>query len=187
VRSFRAVAPVWPASGAQADYPTAALRREKSADRVQTWVLVASALALGFVLGGAAFVGVWRSTATRGDRADAARAIAARHLRDAQARSAALSTKLHRAKVELASTRRQEKHLKVKLRSAVRQASLASQQAASDRTSLLALRHRASRVTSYVASLEAYVEATPSQDLDGGYLRSQLVYLSAAARRLQTP
>ena len=187
MRSFRAVAPVWPAHGAPRDYPTAILPRKQKPDRVQTWVLVVSALVLGLVLGAAAFVGVWRSTATRGDRADAARALAARNLHDARARSAVLSTKLHRAKVQLASARRQEKHLKVELRNAVGQASVASQQAASDRTSLATIRHRASRVTSYVASLEAYIEATPSQELDSGYLRSQLVYLSSAARRLQAP
>ena len=187
MRSFRAVAPVWPAHGAPRDYPTAILPRKHKPDRAQTWVLVVSALVLGLVLGAAAFVGVWRSPATRGDRADAARALAARNLHDTRARSAVLSTKLHRAKVQLASARRQEKHLEVELRNAVQQASVASQQAASDRTSLATIRHRASRVTSYVASLEAYIEATPSQDIDSGYLRSQLVYLSSAARRLQAP
>jgi chromosome segregation ATPase len=144
-------------------------------------------LVLGLVLGAAVFVGVWRTTASRGDRADAARALADRHLHDARARSAALSKQLHRAKGDLASLRRQEKRLKVQLRSAVQQAALASRQAASDRTSLATLRHRASTVRSYVASLEGYLEATPSQDLDSNFLRSQLVYLSAATRRLQMP
>jgi uncharacterized protein (DUF3084 family) len=146
-----------------------------------------SAFILGVVLGAAAFVGAWRTTASRSDRADAARSLAAHNLRDARARSTALSKKLHRAKVELASTRRQQKHLKVELRHAVRQAGLATQQAASAQTGLATLQHGASRVKSYVASLEGYVEATPSQELDSGYLRSQLTYLSEAADRLQTP
>jgi septal ring factor EnvC (AmiA/AmiB activator) len=150
-------------------------------------VLVASALLLGFVLGAAAFVGVWRTTDTRRDRADAARAAAARNLHDAQARSAALSTRLHRVKVDLASTRKQKQGLTVELRSVKRQAAAATQQAASDRASILTLRHRASTVASYVASLDAYVKATPSSDLDANFLGSQLAYLSAAAHRLQTP
>jgi hypothetical protein len=187
VRNFRAVASAWPSPATRGDFPTATLRRPQKADRVQTWVLVASALVLGLVLGAAAFVGVWRSTATRSDRADAARATAVHDLRDARARSATLSTKLHRAKGDVAATRQQKQHLAVELRNARRQASVASQQAASDRTQLLTLQHRASTVRSYVASLKAYVEATPSQDLDSAFLQSQLMYLSAAVRRLQTP
>jgi hypothetical protein len=187
VRSFRAVAPVWPATEAQTDYPTAILRRRQRADRVQTWVLVASAFVLGLAIGAAVFVGAWRTTASQSDRADAARSLTARNLRDTRARSAALSTKLHRVKGDLASTRVREKQLKVKLRKAVRQAGLATQQAASAQAGLATLQHGASRVKSYVASLEGYVEATPSQDLDGGYLRSQLTFLSEAADRLQAP
>jgi hypothetical protein len=162
-------------------------RRRVRSDRAQTWVLVVSSFVLGLVLGGAAFVGVWRSTASRGDRADAARALADRHVRDARERSAILSKHLHRAKGDLFETLRQRQHLKVELRNAVQQAAVSSQQAASDRSTLLTLRHRASKVASYVASLEAYIEATPSQDLDDAFLRSQLAYLSQAAYRLQAP
>lgn len=187
MRSVRAVASVWPSPGGHADFPTAALRRKPRADRVQTLVLVASAFLLGLVLGAAVFVGVWRTTATRSDRADAARAVAARHLRVARAHSATLSAQLHRANGDLASTKRQQRQLKIELRDAAHQAAVASRQAASDRASLLTLRHRASTVTSYVASLDAYINATSSQGLDSNFLRSQLAYLSAAAHRLQTP
>jgi septal ring factor EnvC (AmiA/AmiB activator) len=162
-------------------------RTRQKADRVQTWVLVVSAFALGVLLGVAAFVGVWRTTASRGDRADAARAVVARHLHDARARSATLSTKLHKTKVDLAATVRQKKHLAVELRDATGQVAASSQQAASARTQLLTIQHRASSVTSYVASLDAYVKNTPSQDLDSAFLQSQLVYLSAAVHRLQAP
>jgi hypothetical protein len=187
VQSIRAVASVWPSTGAHTDSHTATLRRSRKADRTQTWVLVASAFVLGLVLGAAAFVGVWRTTASQSDRATAARAVADRRLSDSNARSASLSRQLHRAKGDLHTTLRQEQHLKVELRRAVHQAALAGRQSASDRTTLLTLRHRASTVTSYVASLDAYVKATPSQDLDSAFLSSQLVYLSAAAHRLQTP
>jgi hypothetical protein len=146
-----------------------------------------SAFVLGLVLGTAAFVGVWRSTASRGDRADAARALADRHVRTARERSAVVSKQLHRVKGDLFETLRQKQHLKVELRNAVQQAAVSSQQAASDQSSLLTLRHRASKVASYVASLEAYIAATPSQDLDDAFLRSQLAYLSQAVHRLQTP
>jgi len=40
-------------------------------------------------------------------------------------------------------------------------------------------------VKSYVASLEAYVDATPGQSLDSAFLQSQLVYLASAVHRLQ--
>jgi hypothetical protein len=113
--------------------------------------------------------------------------LADRQLRTARARSAVLSTRLHSAKAELASTARERKRFKIELRNALRQAAAATQQAAGERTTALAVRRRASTVVSYVASLEAYVKATPSQDLDSGFLQSQLTYLAQAARRLQTP
>jgi hypothetical protein len=146
-----------------------------------------SAFALGLALGAAAFVGVWQTAASQGDRATAARALAGRRLDDANARSATLSKQLHRAKGDLHSALRQKQRLKVELRRAVHQAALSSQEAAIDRRTLLTLRHRASTVTSDVAALEAYVTATPNQNLDSGFLQTQLVYLSAAAHRLQTP
>jgi septal ring factor EnvC (AmiA/AmiB activator) len=162
-------------------------RRPLRADRVQTWVLVVSAFALGLALGAATFVGVWRTSATRGDRADAARAVATRHLRNARARSTTLSTKLHRTTRDLAATRRQKRRLESELRNAVGQAAAASQQAAGERSQLATLQHRASTLKSYVASLKAYVENTPSQDLDSAFLQSQLVYLSTAVHRIQAP
>jgi uncharacterized membrane protein YccC len=162
-------------------------RRRVKSDRAQTWVLVVSAFALGLVLGAAAFVGVWRTSATRGDRADAARAVTARHLREARARTATLSSKLHRTKGDLAARVRQKRQLEGELRNAVAQAASASQQAASDRSQLATLQHRASTLKSYVASLKAYIDNTPSQDLDSAFLQSQLVYISTAVRRLQAP
>lgn len=189
MRSVRAVAPVWPSIGRErdTDLPTTVVRRKPRVDRAQTWVLVASAFLLGVVLGAAAFVGVWRTTATRGDRADAARAAAARKLDHAQARSAALGSQLDRVRANLAAVLQDKKHLKVELRNAVQQAAAAGQQAAGDRTRLATIQHRASTVSSYVASLDAYVKATPSQSLDSSFLGSQLGYLSAATHRLQTP
>jgi len=169
------------------DSPTTTLRRRRTADRIQTWVLVTSAFVLGLVLGAAAFVGVWRTTARQGDRASAARALADHRLREAQARSATLTRQLQRGKASLSAAQGQRRELKVELRNAVRQAARAGREAASDHRSLLTIQHRASTVTSYVAALEAYVTATPSQALDGGFLRSQLAYLSVAAHRLQKP
>jgi len=187
VRSIRTVASTWPSIGGHTDFPTTVLRRKPRANRAQIWVLVASAFLLGLVLGAAVFVGVWRTTATRGDRADAARATAARKLDHAQARSAALRTQMDRVRGDLAAALRDKKHLEVELRNAVQQAAAAGQQAANDRTKLATIQHRASTVTSYVASLDAYAKATPSQSLDSSFLGSQLAYLSAAAHRLQAP
>jgi hypothetical protein len=154
-------------------------------DRTQTWVLVVSAFVLGLALGAVAMVGAWRSSASRGDEANAARALAARRLHDAQARSAVLSRRLHRTRTSLSAALAREKRLKVELRGAERQAAASGQQAAGEQRELLTLRHRASTVTSDVAALEAYVRATPTRALDSGFLQSQLSYIYAAARRLQ--
>jgi hypothetical protein len=97
----------------------------------------------------------------------------------------ALSRRLHRTRASLSAALAREKRLKVELGGAQRQAAASGQEAASEHTRLLTLRHRASTVTSDVAALEAYVRATPTRALDSGFLHSQLAYIYAAARRLQ--
>jgi hypothetical protein len=146
---------------------------------MQTRVLVAAALVLGVVIGGAAFVGAWRVSADQRDRADAARARVGQQLHAAQVRSVTLDKRLRRVRVRLSATL-------VKLRSAERAAAGAGADAARNQQSLAALRQDASKIVSDVAALEAYISATPNQALDGGFLRSQLAYLAAAARRLKT-
>jgi hypothetical protein len=187
VRSIRTVASVWASARVHTDSPAAIPRRAWKADRLQPWVLVASSFVLGLVLGGAAFVGVWRTTASQADRADAARALADGRLHDADARSARMSKQLHGAKADLSAALKQNRQLKLELRSAVRQASVARRAAMSDRSRLATIKHQALTVSSDAVALEAYVTTTPSQALDSGFLRAQLTYLSAAARRLQTP
>jgi hypothetical protein len=150
-------------------------------------VLVASAFILGLVLGAAAFVGFWRTTASQADRADAARALADGRVRHADARSARTSKQLHRANTDLSAALKQKQHLKLELRNAVRLSSTASRQATSEHSRLVTLRHQALTVSSDAVALEAYVTTTPSEALDSGFLRAQLTYLTAAARKLQTP
>ena len=154
---------------------------------MQPWLLVASAFVLGLVLGAAAFVGFWRTTASQADRADAARAVADSRLRDADARSARMSKQLHGAKAELSAALKKKRQLARELRSAVHQASVARRAAISDHSRLVTIKHDALTVSSDAVALEAYVTTTPSNALDSGFLRAQLTYLSAAARKLQTP
>jgi hypothetical protein len=154
---------------------------------MQPWVLVASAFVLGVVLGAAAFVGFWRTTASQADRADAARALADGRLRHADARAARMGRQLHGAKVNLSAALSQKRRLKLELRSAERRASVARGEAASDHSRLLTIKHQALTVSSDAVALEAYVTTTPNEALDSGFLRAQLTYLSAAARRLETP
>jgi hypothetical protein len=148
-------------------------------------VLFASVFVLGLAIGAAIFVGIWRTTARHGDRADAARALAERRLQNADARSARLSKQLQSTKADLSAALMQERHLKRDLRKAVSNASVARREAASDHSTLLTMRHQATTVASDAVALEAYV--TNTQALDSGFLRAQLAYLTAAARKLQTP
>jgi hypothetical protein len=187
VRSIRIVASAWPSAGVQANPHRVTPRRSWRADRLQPWVLVASAFVLGLVLGAAAFVGFWRTTARQADRADAARAVTDGRLRDADARFARTSKQLHGVKTDLSAALQQKKQLKLELRNALRRSSIASREAMSDRSRLLTIKHQALTVSSDAVALEAYVTTTPSNALDSGFLRAQLTYLSAAARKLQTP
>jgi hypothetical protein len=104
----------------------------------------------------------------------------------AQAHSATLSKQLRRTRSRLAVAVKRERQLKAAVRNAESRAAGAGSQAARDEATLAALRHDAAKVTSDVAALQAYVSATPNQSLDGGFLRSQLSYLAAAARRLRS-
>jgi hypothetical protein len=189
VPRIRALASSWPTAEGPVDFPTVALRRprRRTAERAQPWVLVAAAFVAGLAIGAAAFVGVWRTSDSRGDRADAARAVTARKLHAVRTRSATLSTKLRHTRKELAATKREKARVEAQLRSALNQAAAAGQQATSNRTQFLSLASRASKVRYYVTSLRAYVENTPGQDLDSAFLQSQLDYLSNAVRRLQSP
>ena len=163
------------------------VRRNQRPSRAQIAVLAGCAFVLGLALSAAAFVGVWQTTARQSDRSSAQRALADSRLRDALARSATLSLQLQHTKASLLSARGDRRQLKLELGTATRQAAVSRQDAAVDRTRLATLRQRAAAVTSDVAALEGYVATTPSQALDSGFLRSQLEYVAAAARRLQQP
>jgi len=162
-------------------------RRSQRASRAQTVILAGCAFVLGLALSAAAFVGVWQTTARQSDRSSAQRALADSRLRDALARSATFSLQLQQTKASLLSARGEKRQLKLELGSATRQAAVSRQEAAVDRTRLATLRQRAVAVTSDVSALEGYVATTPSQALDSGFLRSQLEYVAAAARRLEQP
>ena len=170
-----------------ADSRFVSVRRNQRASRAQTLVLAGCAFVLGLALSAAAFVGVWRTTARQSDRSSAQRAQADHRLHETLARSATLSLQLQQTEASLLAARGEERQLKLELRNTARQATVSRQEAAIDRRRLGTLRQRAGTVTSDVASLEAYVATTPSQALDSGFLRSQLAYVSAAARRLQQP
>jgi hypothetical protein len=98
-----------------------------------------------------------------------------------------MGRQLHGAKVNLSAALSQKRRLKLELRSAERRASVARGEAASDHSRLLTIKHQALTVSSDAVALEAYVTTTPNEALDSGFLRAQLTYLSAAARRLETP
>ena len=182
VRSIRALAPAWPSPAVLADARPASRARSRG---LQTWALVTSAFVLGLALGAAAFVGAWRVSASRGDNADSARAVAVHRLHDVKTRSAALRERLDRIKSDLSAALVQERRLSVKLKNAERQAARSSSEAARDQASLATLRQRAAKVGSDVAALEAYVRGTPNAALDSGFLLTQLQYLAAVAQRLQ--
>ena len=163
------------------------VRRKQRPSRAQILVLAGCAFVLGLALSAAAFVGVWRTTARQSDRSSAQRALADHRLRETLARSATLNLQLQRTKASLLAARSEERQLRLELRNTAHGATVSRREAATDRKRLDTLRQRAVTVTSDVAALEGYVATTPSQALDSGFLRSQLAYVAAAARRLQQP
>lgn len=151
-----------------------------------TWVLVAAAFLCGAALSAAGFAVGWRNQAQRGTSAETALvaatatvhqlrmqlATARSHLSDTEART-----------VQLAATRRQLDHTVAKLRT---QLTAARHAQASVSAAAAPLAGDLARLTNELHALSSYVTATPSGQLDAGYLQSQIAYVSKTAAGLSS-
>jgi chromosome segregation ATPase len=160
-------------------------QRKRRTPRV-VWVLVAAAFLCGAALSAAGFAVGWKNQAQRGTSAESAlvAATATTHrlraqLTDVRAR---LSTSEARA-VQLATAQRQLDHTVANLRT---QLTAARRAQASVSAAAAPLAGDLDRLTNELHALTSYVTATPSGQLDAGYLQAQIAYVSKTAARLSS-
>lgn len=146
--------------------------------------LLLAAVLLGASLSAAVFVGVWRDTAVRGDRAQAAQAETRKQAAAATARLAAVQHTLAVTETALAKARKAQKTLAAQAHREAAAASAASKRVDAAATRAAALARSSSTLASELKALEAYVQGTPASGLDPGFLATQIDYMLRGARQL---
>jgi hypothetical protein len=155
---------------------------------IETWALLACAFVLGLTVAGAAFVGIWRSTARQGVHANAARAVTERRLTSALGQVDLLTAKLRAAQTGLSQARTRLQSTKTALaqtRLELGKANARLADAATIRRETSLLTQQTSTLTSDLSALGAYLDKTPNAVIDRGFVQTQLAYISSAATRLQ--
>lgn len=149
------------------------------------WALVLLAFVCGAVVSGAAFSIGWRHLAQSGT--------------DAQNRLAAATARERRLDASLVAARRRESRLQGRLAAATRSAlqlataaeAVAAQASSSERAAgpvsdgAGAIAATAARVSSELKTLSDYLTTTPAGQVDGGYVATQIAYLTRQLGSLQ--
>jgi hypothetical protein len=144
-------------------------------------VLVCSAFLLGAVLSALLFVGIWRHTAAEGDRAQAAQAIAQRHLTATRLQLRTAQRSLGSERLLLVHVRAQHATLAHELARLRRLDNLVAArlpaQLQSINASAAALAHSTSTLESELSALQAYLQAAKATGIDAGFVTTQIRYL----------
>jgi len=150
------------------------------------WVLVAAAFLCGAALSAAGFAIGWKNQAQRGTSAESALVAATATTHRLRAQLTDIRTHLSASEVrttQLATARRQLDHTVAKLRSRL---AAAQQAQASISAAAAPLAGDLARLTNELHALRSYVSATPSSQLDAGYLQTQIAYVSKTAAGLSS-
>ena len=153
-------------------------------------VLMISALLLGGVLTSLLFVGIWRHTASDGQRARAAQLVdrqqllaTQRKLASVEAERASERAALARARLGQAAAAAELTQLR-RLHRAVGDSLRPQLQALGGTTGTLA--HDTSTLKSEIAALRAYLKSASPAGADSGFLDAQIKYLVASAESANT-
>ncbi|HSP72418.1 MAG TPA: hypothetical protein VLN26_08615 [Gaiellaceae bacterium] len=146
--------------------------------------LLLAAVLLGASLSAAVFVGVWRDTAVRGDRAQAAQAETRKQAAAAQAQLAAAERTLATTRAALAKARKAQRTLAAQAHRSATAAAAATKRVDAAGTRAAALARSSSTLASELKALEAYVQGTPLSGIDPGFLATQIDYMLRGAQEL---
>ena len=145
------------------------------------WFLVAAAFLCGGLLSAAGFAIGWKHEAQRGTSAESALVAATATTHSLRAQLASTRASLAAAKTrsaELATTRRGLLKTKAQLLSEL---GVARQKLAAVAAASVPLGADLDRLTNELHALTSYVTATPSSQLDAGYLQAQIAYMTKTA------
>jgi hypothetical protein len=146
--------------------------------------LLLAAMLLGAALAAAIFVGVWRDTATRGDRAAAEQAATRKQVDTARTQLADAAKGLALTRKQLALAREKEKSLaRLRRKDAAALAAAAKRLDAAAAQSAAAARSAAT-LESELKALAGYLQTTPASGLDAGFMTTQVDYMLRRARAL---
>jgi septal ring factor EnvC (AmiA/AmiB activator) len=161
-----------------------------------TWILPVAAFLFGVTLSAAAFVGVWRSTASEADRAHANATAAARQLAQAGSQVKVLQSEVRNAesglaaaRAALARSRGRQRALAEKLAAAEQAnnslaARLPDQLAAVEATAG-SLARRSASLASALSGLQSYL-AHGGSGIDPAFVKLQIQYVIRASAQVQT-
>jgi len=153
-------------------------------------VLTVSALLLGGVLGALLFVGVWRRTATEGDRARAAQIESSQALQAAHARLARADAESTAARAALARLRTEHAAVAAQLAKLQRIDSRVGTslpphlQAIGDEAGLLA--RQVAKLGTALTTLSDYLQNASATGVDPAFLDAQVRYLIGSTTTAQT-
>ena len=150
------------------------------------WVLVAAAFLCGAALSAAGFAVGWKNQAQRGTSAESALVAATATAHQLRTQLTNVRTHLSAAEARsarLATARRQLDHTVATLRT---QLAAARRAQASLSAAAAPLSGDLQRLTNELRALSSYVTATPSGQLDAGYLQTQVAYVSKTAAGLSS-
>jgi hypothetical protein len=140
-------------------------------------VLIFSAFLLGAVLSALTFVGIWRHTATAGDRAQAAQTIAQHRLAEIKLHLLSARQGLAAERALVARLRVQRSKLVNELTSMRRSAAGLPAPLQSIGTDATTLSRSTSRLESELSALQAYVARSSAAGMDAGFVGTQIRYL----------
>jgi hypothetical protein len=149
------------------------------------WLLTALAFICGGLVSAAAFSIGWRHQAQRDTAAQTALAAATARTHRLEQRIAALRTSLAGSRDIAAAAAASEKALAGAGTQVAGDASAAGGEAASVSSGAGSLTAQANRVASELKTLDTYLTATPTAQLDPGYISTQAAYLAQQLTRLQ--
>jgi chromosome segregation ATPase len=170
----------WPIADQSRRHVAAPLQKRRRTPRF-VWVLTAAAFLCGGLLSAAGFAIGWKHEAQRGTSAESAlvAATAANHsLRAKVASTRALLATAEARSAELATTRRSLVAARAQL---LGELARARQKTAGLAAAAAPLSADLARLTNELRALTSYVTATPSSQLDAGYLQAQIAYLAKTA------
>jgi uncharacterized protein (DUF3084 family) len=150
------------------------------------WAVVLAAFVCGAAVSAAAFSIGWKHQAQKGTSAESALVAATATTHTLRTRLAAARSDLAAAHTDALAVERSRATLRTSLAKVRAQLASARQSLVTTSAQAAPLSGDLARLTNELRALTSYVTATPSSQLDAGYLQAQIAYVSKTAAKLNS-